>query len=174
MRPLVKGLAALGVALAVATTPTAAAVAAPGGDSGWEPYRTPSFSIAAGVSCGFELKGDVVYDHEYTRVVERFPDGSPKVQEFQGALGVDFTNVATGETVRRDASGTLRATFHEGGGSDWQFDGNGIAVIRTSNPNSVPGVYLLSGSVLYTVHPDGSREFTVQDGTIENMCQTLA
>lgn len=173
MRSFVKGLAGLGAALAVACVPGAAA-ADPGGESGWEPYQTPSFSIDAGVSCSFPLRGEVVYDHEYTRVVETFPDGTPKVQEFQGALGVVFSNLDTGESVRRDASGTLRATFGEAGGSDWQFNGNGIAVIRTSHPNSVPGVYLLSGSVLYTVNPDGSRGFTVQNGTVENMCQTLA
>ncbi|MGH3716676.1 MAG: hypothetical protein ACRDT4_24940 [Micromonosporaceae bacterium] len=169
-----KGLAAVAAAAAMATTPTAVAWAGPGGASGWEPYQTPSFSLAAGVSCSFPLRGDVVYDHELTRVVERFPDGTPKVQEFQGSLGVDFTNTDTGETVRRDASGTLRATFHEAGGSDWQFEGNGIAVIRTSHPNSAEGVYLLSGSILYSVNPDGSRGFTVRHGDIENICETLA
>ena len=174
MRTFVKGLAALSAALVVAINPAAAAWAAPGGTSGWVPYQTSPFNLAAGVSCSFELSGDIVYDHELTRVVATFADGTPQVQEFQGALGVRFTNVGTGESIQRDASGTLRATFHEGGGSDWLFEGNGLAVIRTGNPSYPAGVYLLSGSVVYTVHPDGSREFTVQKGTIENMCQTLA
>jgi hypothetical protein len=174
MRRFVKGLAACGAALVVAMTPTAAAWADPGGNSGWVPLQTPPFNLAAGEVCSFELQGDIVYDHEFTRVVETFPDGSPKVQEFQGALGVHFTNVDTGESTQRDVSGTLRATFHEEGGVDFQFQGNGLAAIPAGNPTYPPGVYVVSGSVLFVVHADGSREFTTVNGTLENMCQTLA
>lgn len=174
MRPLVKALAALGAVVAVATTSTTAASADAGGNSGWEPLRTPSFNLPAGTGCSFELQADVVYDHELTRMVETFADGTPKVQEFQGALGFLFTNVDTGESLQRDVSGTLRATFHEAGGSDWLFQGNGLAVIRAGNPSYPAGVYIPSGSNLYVVHADGSREFTEQSGTIENMCETLA
>jgi hypothetical protein len=174
MRSFGKALVALGTVLATATTSSTAAEAAPGGESGWVPYRTPAFDLAAGVSCSFELKGDIVYDHELTRVDATFPDGSPEVQEWLGPLGVRFTNVATGESVVRDASGTLTATFHEGGGADELFTGNGIAPIFSGNPIYPAGIYLVSGYVVYTVHPDGSRELSVQRGTIENMCETLA
>jgi hypothetical protein len=172
MRPFVKGLAALGAALVVATSPTAAAWAAPGGNSGWVPFQTPSFTVPAGVACSFELHGEVVYDHEFTRVLETFPDGSPRVQEFQGALGVVFTNVETGESARRDGSGTLRATRDGDGGTEFVFQGNGIAGILAGSP--APGVYVVSGHNVLVAHPDGSREFTVVRGTLENMCQTLA
>ncbi len=174
MRSFGKALAAFGAVMAVATTSTMSASADVGGDSGWEPLRTPSFNLPAGVSCSFELQADVVYDHELTRVVETFADGAPRVQEFQGALGVLFTNVDTGESLQRDVSGTLRATFGQEGGSEWQFEGNGLAVIRSGNATYPPGVYIPSGSNLYVVHVDGSREFTERNGTIENMCETLA
>jgi len=173
MRPFVKVLVALGAALVVATTSTSAS-ADSGGKSGWEPYQTPPFDLAAGVTCSFELRGDIVYDREFTRVVERFPDGTPKVVDTVGALGVRFTNVGSGESVLRDASGALRAIFHAGGGIDFLFGGNGIAVIRTPNALYPAGAYVVSGSVVFIVHPDGSREFTNQHGTLENMCQTLA
>ncbi|MQA27089.1 MAG: hypothetical protein GEU94_16860 [Micromonosporaceae bacterium] len=172
MKTFVKALAALGAALMVAAVPSAAASAEAGGNSGWTPFQTPSFTVPAGVACSFELHGEVVYDHEYTRVVETFPDGSPKVQEFRGALGVLFTNVDTGESARRDGSGTLRATRDGDGGTEFVFHGNGIAGVQAGSPS--PGVYVLSGHNVLVEHPDGSREFTVVQGTLENMCQTLA
>ena len=173
MHPFVRRLSTFGAALVMASTPTALALADAGGSSGWEPSTTPSFRLAAGESCTFELQADVLYDHEFTRIVATFPDGSPSVVDVQGSLGFEFTNVATGESVRRDVSGTLEATIHEDGSIDFQFGGNGLAVIRTSAPDSEPGVYVISGPVLYLAHADGSREFTDQHGTIENICQTL-
>jgi hypothetical protein len=173
MKTFVKTLAALGAALTVAAAPAtaASAEAAPGGNSGWVPLQTPSFTVPAGVACSFELHGEVVYDHEFTRVLETFPDGSPRVQEFQGALGVVFTNVATAESARRDGSGTLRATRDADGGTEFVFQGNGIAGVPAGSPS--PGVYVVSGHAVLVADPDGSREFTVVDGTLENMCQTL-
>jgi hypothetical protein len=172
MKTFVKVLAALGTALVVAATPAAAAAAAPGGNSGWVPSQTPSFTVPAGAACSFELHGEVVYDHEYTRVLETFPDGSPRVQEFQGALGVVYTNVDTGESARRDGSGTLRATHDGNGTTEFVFQGNGIAPIFTGSPS--PGIYVVSGYHVLVAHPDGTREFTVVRGTLENMCQNLA
>jgi hypothetical protein len=100
-------VAALAIGLAAMTSASLAAAGAgePGGNSGWEPLRTPDFTLPAGESFVFPLEGDVVYDHELTRVVATFPDGSPRIQEFQGALGVRFTNLATGESVRRESPG---------------------------------------------------------------------
>jgi hypothetical protein len=173
MRTFVKALAALGAALmvAAASASAASAEAAPGGSSGWVPFQTPSFTVPAGVACSFELHGEVVYDHELTRILDTFPDGSPRVQEFQGALGVVFVNVETGESARRDASGTLRATRDGDGGTEFVFEGDGIAGILAGSPS--PGVYVVSGHIVLVADPDGSRQFTEVQGTLENMCQTL-
>jgi hypothetical protein len=135
MRTFTKALVTLGTALMAAAAPVASAGAATGGDSGWVPTQTPSFTLPAGAACSFELHGEVVYDHELTRVLETFPDGSPKVQEFQGALGVVYTNVQTGESARRDGSGTLRATRDGNGGTEFVFQGNGIAPIFAGSPS---------------------------------------
>ncbi|HEX5996534.1 MAG TPA: hypothetical protein VFY84_15445 [Jiangellales bacterium] len=171
MRTLTKALVTVGTVVAAAV-PAASAGAAAGGDSGWVPTQTPSFTVPAGAACSFELHGEVVYDQELTRVLETFPDGSPRVQEFQGALGVVYTNVETGESARRDGSGTLRATRDENGGTEFLFQGNGIAPVFADSPS--PGIYVVSGYIVLLAHPDGSREFTDVRGTIENMCQTLA
>jgi hypothetical protein len=171
MRTFVKSLITLSTALMVAAVPAASAGAAAGGNSGWVPLQTPSFTVPAGVACSFPLHGEVVYDHELTRVLETFPDGSPRVEEFQGALGVVFANVETGVSARRDASGTLRATRDGNGGTEFVFQGNGIAPVFAGSPS--PGIYVVSGLTVLVAHPDGSREFAVVRGTLENMCQTL-
>ena len=174
MKTLVKALAALGAALLLAAAPAGAASAdaTPGGDSGWIPFRTPSFTVPAGDACSFELHGEVVYDHEFTRVLQRFPDGSPKVQEWVGPLGVVFSNVESGGSTRRDASGTLRATHDGDGSTTFVFYGNGIAPIFAGSAS--PGIYLVSGHHVLVAKPDGTREFTKTQGTLENMCQTLS
>ncbi|MEV0720246.1 hypothetical protein [Asanoa sp. NPDC050611] len=174
MKTFVKAPAAFGAALVLAATPAgvASADAGLGADSGWVPFRTPSFTVPAGDACSFDLHGEVVYDHELTRVVEVFPDGSPKVQDWVGPLGVVFSNVETGESARRDASGTLRATHDADGGTTFVFYGNGIAPIFAGSPS--PGIYLVSGHHILVANPDGTREFTKNRGTVENMCQTLS
>ena len=173
MRANLRSLTLTGAALAAVAAPLPAAGADPGGSSGWEPSSTPSFHLAAGESCAFELQADVLYNDEMTRVVERYADGSPRVQDTKGSLGFRLTNVDTGESVRRDTSGTLRATIHEDGSIDFLFQGNGLAVIRSTNTIYSPGVYVISGNVDYVRHADGQREFTEVDGTLEDVCQTL-
>jgi hypothetical protein len=173
MRRTVRRISIVGAAAAAVAATVPAAYADPGGSSGWEQTFTPPFHLAAGESCAFELQADVLYDHEITRVTETFPDGSPRVVDTQGSLGFRFTNVATGESIERDTSGTLRATIGEDGGVDFRFHGNGLAVIRSPNALASPGVYVISGSVDYVRHADGQREFAEVDGTLEDVCQTL-
>ena len=94
------------------------------------------------------------------------------MQEWAGSLGVVFSNVETGESARRDASGTLRATHDADGSTTFVFYGNGIAPIFAGSPS--PGIYLVSGHHVMVAHPDGTREFTKTLGTVENMCQALS
>jgi hypothetical protein len=173
MHAILRRLTLFGAALVAVAAPAPAAGADPGGASGWEPSSTPPFHLTAGESCAFELRADVLYNHELTRITESYPDGSPRVVDTQGSLGFQFTNLATGESVQRDTSGTLRATIHEDGSIDFAFDGNGLAVIRSTNTIYPAGVYVLSGDVDYVRHADGQREFTEVAGTLEDVCQTL-
>lgn len=173
MRTTLRRLALFGAALTAAAAPMPVATAGTGGESGWEPSSTPPFHLAAGESCSFELQADVLYNQEMTRVTERYPDGSPRVVDTQGSLGFRFTNVDSGESVRRDTSGTLRATIHEDGSIDFHFQGNGLAVIRSANTIYQPGVYVVSGNADYVRRADGQRAFVEVDGTLEDVCQTL-
>ena len=173
MRKTVRRLSLFGATVAAVSATVPAAHADQGGSSGWEQTFTPPFHLAAGESCSFELQADVLYDHEITRVAETFPDGSPRVVDTQGSLGFRFTNVDTGGSIERDTSGTLRATIGEDGSIDFRFHGNGLAVIRSPNALTPPGVYVISGNVDYLRHADGQREFAEVDGTLEDVCQTL-
>lgn len=172
MQAFMRRAGTLGAAAVLAAAPLSAA-ADPGGSSGWEPSFTPPFHLAAGESCSFELQADVLYNNELTRIVETYPDGSPRAVETQGSLGFRFTNVGTGDSIRRDTSGTLRAEIHQDGGIDFHFQGNGLAVIRSTNTIYPAGVYVVSGSAHYVVHADRQREFTESSGTLENVCETL-
>jgi hypothetical protein len=169
MKSLVKALGAVGTALVLATVPAGAASA---NSAGWEPYQTPAFTVPAGEACSFELHGEIAYDHEFTRVLKTFPDGTPKVQDWVGPLGVVFSNVATGETARRDASGTLRATHDGAGNTTFVFYGNGIAPIFAGSRS--PGIYLVTGHHEMIANPDGTRAFTKNQGPVEDMCKTLS
>jgi len=173
MHATMRRLALFGATLTAAAVPVPGATADPGGNSGWEPSSTPPFHLAAGESCAFELQADVLYNSEMTRVVEQYPDGSPRVVDTQGSLGFRFTNLDTGASIRRDTSGTLRATIHEDGSIAFHFQGNGLAVIRSANTIYQPGVYVVSGNADYVRHADGQREFVEVDGTLEDVCQTL-
>lgn len=174
MRSTLCGLAVAGAALTLAVAPMSDAHAAPGGESGWEPIATAPFTLAAGAVCTFEVQVGVLYDSEMARVAETNPDGSVRVQEFKGALGLRFTNAATGESADRDASGTLVFTFHDDGSIDSNFRGNGLAVISARNAIDEPGAFVISGNADLVRHPDGKSEFVDVDGTVENMCQTLS
>ena len=171
MRLLAKGLSIVATMGAVGVLGATATEASP---AGWEPASTPPFVNPAGTVCAFEIKGDIVYDKEWQRVASRFPDGTPRVEEFVGALGIRFTNTATGASAVRDASSMLRITHHSDGGYEAEFIGNGATAIKTGNPSFPAGDYIVSGYHVLTVHPDRSREFTVQQGKLENMCTTLA
>ena len=169
----IRRIALFGAALTAAAGSVPAATADPGGNSGWQPSSTPPFHLAAGESCSFELQADVLYNKEMTRVTEQYPDGSPRVVDTQGSLGFRFTNLDTGASVRRDTSGTLRATINPDGSIDFHFQGNGLAVIRSTNTIYQPGVYVVSGNADYARYADGQREFTEVNGTLEDVCQTL-
>ena len=47
----------------------------------------------------------------------------------------------------------------------------GIHAVNTSPP---PGQYVLTGSFNFVLRPDGTGDFSVQGGTVENLCNTLA
>ncbi|WP_426507736.1 hypothetical protein ACPPVO_55695 [Dactylosporangium sp. McL0621] len=162
----------LAAAIVAATAGTAAASAP--GDDGWEPSSTPPFVIPAGDVCSFEVKGDIVRDRERMRTPATYPDGSPKVQDFEGVLVIRYTNTSNHKTVVRDATGTIRVYYLADGTRILQLHGHNALPIKAANVGFPGGDYITHGDFVVIRHPDGNREVPVRLGTSENLCDTLA
>jgi hypothetical protein len=166
-------VAALAAALLVLAVP-AAASAHGSDDDDWVPTSTPPFVVPAGVICSFEVKGDIVRDHERMRTLARFPDGTPRVQDFDGPLVIRFTNTSNHKSAVRDATGRVRAYYLGEGTVIWQIHGGAAIPVRATNVGFPPGDYIVHGDYVLVIRPDRTKELPVQRGTTENMCTTLA
>ncbi|MBO0869630.1 MAG: hypothetical protein J2P15_13795 [Micromonosporaceae bacterium] len=141
--------------------------------SPWQPFRSAPFTQAAGDVCAFAVHGDIVTDHELVRTLQTYPDGTPREQEFVGPLVIRYTNLSTGASVERNLTGTGWWFFDQ----DGTTHGNGVGHfgigIHAGNTNPPPGEYVLTGAFDFVLGADGTRTFSVQGGTVENLCQTL-
>jgi hypothetical protein len=168
----------VGASMAVAVTGFAlvagfAAPASASSPSPWQPFHEQSFTQPAGAVCPFALHGDVVTDHTLFRTLQTYPDGSPKEQEFVGPLVIRFTNLSTDASVERNLTGVAYFFYEPDGTIQGHGIGHiaiGIHAVNTSPP---PGEYVLTGSFNFVLRPDGTRDFTIQGGTVENLCETL-
>jgi len=160
--------------VAVSAVPAAASGSGSAAGGGWEPTSTPPFVIPAGDVCSFEVKGDIVRDRERMRTPATYPDGSPKVQDFEGVLVIRYTNTGNHKSVVRDATGSIRVYYLEDGTRISQLRGHNALPIKASNVGFPGGDYITHGDFVVIRHPDGSREVPVRLGTMENLCETLA
>ena len=159
----------LGASL-LAPAPASAAEASP-----WTPYRTDDFTAAAGRTCAFELHGEVLEDQERYRTTAWFPDGSPRVQEFTGRLVVRYTNTATGASAVRNLTGRSDFEYFADGGWTLTDVGGHFGAGLHPGDDPGPGFFVVDGSG-WAVHADadGHRTLTTGQGTVENLCETLA
>ena len=164
-------LAAAATVAAVAAVAPSAAADSP---SPWQRYYSQPFTDAAGVVCPFALHGDIVSDHELFRNLQTYPDGSPKEQEFVGPLVIRFSNVSTGASVERNLTGTGRWFYDPDGTTRGHGVGHFGLGVHIGNPTSPPGEWVLTGTFDFVLRADGTRDFTMQGGTAEDLCKTLA
>jgi hypothetical protein len=158
--------------LGMLLTPTTALADKPGP---WAPSPASDFTLAAGTRCPFTLGGEVVSDKERIRTLETNPDGSPRVQEVVGQLKTRFTNLETGASVVRNLTGTGIIEFLPDGSEVLTLQGGHFAVGLGPTDEGGPAFLIFTGSgfsVLFA--PDGSRHVTYGNGTVENICETLA
>jgi hypothetical protein len=162
------------VGLVMVTAVPAGAAPAKSSGGGWVPTSTPPFVIPAGQVCSFEVKGDIVADHEWMRTPATFPDGSPRVQDFKGVLVIRYTNTSNHRTVVRDATGSIRVYSLPDGTKIQQLHGNNALPVRAANTGFPGGDYITHGDFVVIDHPNRVREIPVRLGTMENLCKTLA
>jgi len=164
-------LAGAGLAAGVAIASSPSAGSPPGQ---WQNYRSQPFAYTAGDVCAFGVHGDIVKDKERMRTLLTYPDGKPQEQEFTGPLFVRFTNQSSGKSVVRDLSGTGWFFYGRDGATfGHAFEHLSISIHQV-NTSPAPGLYYLSGAFDFAINPDGTRNFTVEHGTTENVCRTLA
>ena len=165
-------LAAAGLAggLAIASSPSGGSP--PGA---WQKFRSAPFTDAAGAVCSFAVHGDIVKDREQVRNLLTYPDGTPQEQQFRGPLVIRFTNESTGRSVVRDLSGTGWFFYTPAGALQYGHGFQHMSLgIHTVNTSPAPGEYYLSGTFDFAINADGTRNFTVEHGSAENLCETLA
>ena len=166
------GVSAVVAGAALIASMPGAAAAQPGP---WQPFRSSSSSFAAGVVCPFAETGVPVLDKERFRNLALYPDGSPLEQEFAGPLKFQYTNLANGRTVVRNESGTALVFYATDGTVTFHGQGHiGISVLVGNPPSTPSGEWVLTGTFEAVIHPDGTKDFTLEHGTAENLCDTLA
>jgi hypothetical protein len=173
------------VLLAAGATVTAAGLAgglaiasSPSGGSppgAWQDYRSAPFTYAAGEVCSFGVHGDIVKDEERVRNLLTYPDGTPQEQEFTGPLFVRFSNQSSGKSVVRDLSGTGWFFYTPAGALQYGHGFEHMSLsIHKVNTSPAPGEYYLSGEFDFAINADKTRDFTLEHGSAENLCLTLA
>ncbi len=143
----------------------------------WHPYQgSGGYTLPAGTACGFQLTSTTIEDKERYRVVETWPDGSTRREEWTGLLVVEFTNDDTGESIRRNLTG--RGDFLYGQGGSWSLVNTGghFAAVLYEGDDPGPGVYVVRGKGFsVSGGPDGRRVLDLRGhGNVENVCETLA
>ncbi|RGC69377.1 hypothetical protein C5N14_08890 [Micromonospora sp. MW-13] len=140
----------------------------------WRPWIQEEWVAPAGRYCAFPLRVHVVSQDVRVRVVDRYPDGAVRREEFAGPLVVDFVDDTTGRTTRQDAGGSGVAEYRPDGG--WlRYTIVGPAGFGFRPGDRYPqGYYLLDGLHVITFDGDGTRRMAVALGNQDNVCQTLA
>jgi hypothetical protein len=144
--------------------------------SGWTPYQQPDIHYSAGQRCEFPVEGKVVLDQEEYRDVSHWPGGQVRTQLWRGALVIRWTNLESGESVRRDQSADAIAEYASDGSLE------SLTSLRGSFGAGIPegghpgkGAYVVGGrwsSVVF--EDDGTRTIVLGPrGTLENLCETL-
>ncbi|MEV0396141.1 hypothetical protein [Polymorphospora rubra] len=173
--------AAPAAAAPVAVAPPAPAVVAAAQATGWtgyqpEPWRPwiqEEWIAPAGRYCSFPLGVRVVSQDIRVRVLARHPGGAARLEEFAGPLTVDFVNVDTGASVRRDAGGSGVAEYRPDG-SYARYTIVGPAGFGFRAGDGLPkGYYILDGLHVISFDADGIRRLAVGIGNRENVCDPL-
>jgi hypothetical protein len=143
----------------------------------WIPFEQEDVTYPAGEFCEFEVFGQVLRDKEFFRNVSTYDDGSPRTQLWRGPLVMRFTNMETGFSVDRNASG--RAFMEYGPGEEFQSltiqSGHFVGGARAGS-DPAQGIFYVAGKWSSLVrHDDNSSTiFLGPNGSAENLCDTLA
>ncbi|MDA3649328.1 hypothetical protein LZ318_39685 [Saccharopolyspora indica] len=151
--------------------PAGSAAAEPPGE--WVPAPSEPSTAPAGTRCAFDVRVEQLVDEVVKRVVETYPDGSVKREEYKGPLIDRVTNLATGESVEANASGHAFLTYRPDGVVTWDWSGPVLMGFGPGQSNHDPGLYLLTGHYAVDISDD-YRLVRRADGEERDLCAELS
>lgn len=174
MRRTVSVGAALAAAALVATGPVpAAAAAGDQGVHGWVPAPQMPFDQPAGARCDFPVHVEAVVDEVRKLVLERYPDGSPQREMYEGDLLTKVTNTETGASTLVDAGGSAMVEYATDGSMTWYVTGP-VLFGFGENAGTLPrGVWQIDGQFVVEFSPTYYKTLTMVHGTTHNVCTDL-
>jgi hypothetical protein len=167
--------------LAVLAGGAAAARAATGPDDppppiglgGWEPDPAGPFDAAAGRFCDFPIHLIPTVNEVRIKVVQTYPDGSPKQALADGDLLYQVSNAETGQSLVGDASARAVFEFGTDGSTLWRVVGPLLAALADGTSNLPRGLYAIDGVYTVEFSPTGFKTITLTNGTVHNLCEDL-
>ncbi|MGH3655766.1 MAG: hypothetical protein ACRDUA_03820 [Micromonosporaceae bacterium] len=173
---------AIGV-LALVVAPSSGALASPtptAGDrttnapgEGWEPVEYHDFNLAAGVRCDFAVHGTHPVNEVMVKVLERYPDGSPKREAYTGDLIVRTTNTETGASTDSDASGDALVEYRPDGSQFWYVKGPVFIGFGEGKGNMPRGLYVVDGTYTLEISSTGYKTVTMKSGSTHDVCADI-
>ena len=140
----------------------------------WHRFRTAPWHDAPGKVCTFGVSAKPVKDGEQTRILARYPNGKPRVQEFRGPLYVRYTNTHTGKTLTRNLSGYGWFFYGPSGGVRFFVPGHVGLTVDVGNKGWPAGEWVFAGQAWVRITSTGDTHIHLLHATAENLCRTLS
>ena len=145
----------------------------PIGRGGWEPDPAGPVDVAAGRLCDFAVHLDPIVNEVRVKVVQTYPDGSPKQALADGDLIYQVTNAGTGQSLQADAGGRAVFEFGTDGSMVWRVVGPVLAGLSEGSSNLPRGLYAIDGVYTIEFSPTGFKTITLTHGSVHNLCDDL-
>ncbi|MGY0056300.1 hypothetical protein ACWY4P_07040 [Streptomyces sp. LZ34] len=158
-------------AVLVGATPASATSTSPG--RGWEPAPQAPFDTAAGVRCDFPVHGEPVVDEVVRRVLDTYPDGTPKRVQYKGDLIVRVTNTDTGAFYDADAGGRAIVDYRTDGSQLWSVLGPVLFGFGENGGTLARGLYIVDGVYTADISAAGYKTLTMSHGTTDALCARI-
>ncbi|MGH3663373.1 MAG: hypothetical protein ACRDTQ_16150 [Micromonosporaceae bacterium] len=142
-------------------------------DDGWMPVNYQPYDVPAGNRCDFPVHVDFIRDEVMYKVLETYPDGSPKREAYTGDLIIRYTNKDTGVSHDGDASGDAVIDYFQDGSQTWYVRGPVSVGVGEDNGNIPRGIWIIDGVFKLEFSPEFDKTLTMYKGTKHNICEEI-
>ncbi|RZS44826.1 hypothetical protein EV193_101706 [Herbihabitans rhizosphaerae] len=143
------------------------------GDPGpWKPAPQPVLDYPANTVCAFPVRAEPIVDEVVFRVLESYPDGKPKLEEYKGKLIDTVTRADTGAVTTVDISGHAFIHYPPSGGQQWAVSGPVLVGIRPGQGTNI-GLWVFDGPAWgIDISPTGHKTIIGRPASL-NTCDLL-